>query len=99
MTDPGAVTVTPEPGAPESAPVLVVEHAEKRFGAVHALDDVGIELFPGEVHALVGENGAGKSTLVKLMAGVYRPDGGRILLDGQEVLFGGTAQSQAAGIE
>jgi rhamnose transport system ATP-binding protein len=88
-----------EPGADAPAPVLVVEHAEKRFGAVHALDDGSIELLPGEVHGLVGENGAGKSTLVKLMAGVYRPDGGRILLDGDEVLFANTHQSQSAGIE
>jgi rhamnose transport system ATP-binding protein len=80
------------------APVLVVEHAEKRFGAVHALDDGRIELYAGEAHALVGENGAGKSTLVKLLAGVYRPDGGRILLNGEEAIFDNTAQSQAAGI-
>ena len=48
----------------------------KRFGATRALDGAGIALFPGEVHALVGENGAGKSTLIKVMTGIYQPDDG-----------------------
>src|SRR4051812_26171877 len=79
-------------------PMLVLEHADKSFGAVHALEDAHIELYPGEAHALVGENGAGKSTLVKILAGVHRPDRGRLLLDGEEVIFDGAKQSQAAGI-
>src|SRR5436190_1093121 len=80
------------------APVLTLEHAEKSFGAVHALEDGDIELFGGEVHGLVGENGAGKSTLVKILAGVHRPDGGRLVLDREEAIFDNTKQSQAAGI-
>src|SRR3954467_11541437 len=85
---------------PETAvePVLVLEHADKSFGAVHALEDAHIEPPRGEAHALVGENGAGKSTLVKILAGVYRPDSGRVLLDGVEVVFDTTPQSHAAGI-
>src|SRR4051794_22211847 len=79
-------------------PMLVLEHADKSFGAVHALEDAHIELYPGEAHALVGENGAGKSTLVKILAGVHRPERGRLLLDGEEVIFDGAKQSQAAGI-
>jgi rhamnose transport system ATP-binding protein len=79
-------------------PILTLEHAEKRFGAVHALEDGDIELYPGEVHGLVGENGAGKSTLVKILAGVHRPDAGRLLLDGEEAIFDSAKQSQAAGI-
>ena len=54
-------------------------HAAKSFGAVQALIDGSIELYPGEAHALVGENGAGKSTLVKILAGVHQPDAGSLL--------------------
>jgi len=82
----------------DPAPVISLEHAEKHFGAVHALADGDIELFGGEVHGLVGENGAGKSTLVKILAGVHRPDSGRLLLDGEEAIFDNAKQSQAAGI-
>src|SRR5919198_2950483 len=82
----------------EQTPILSLEHAEKSFGAVHALVDGDIALFPGEVHGLVGENGAGKSTLVKILAGVHRPDAGRLVLDGEEAIFEGAKQSQAAGI-
>jgi rhamnose transport system ATP-binding protein len=83
-------------GPPE--PLLVLEHASKSFGAVHALEDGHIELLAGEAHGLVGENGAGKSTLVKILAGVHRPESGRLLLDGEEAIFDNTKQSQSAGI-
>jgi len=79
-------------------PLLSLEHAQKSFGAVHALEDGDIELFGGEVHGLVGENGAGKSTLVKILAGVHRPESGRLLLDGKEAIFDTAKQSQSAGI-
>ena len=79
-------------------PLLVLEHAQKSFGAVRALEDGQIELFRGEVHGLVGENGAGKSTLVKILAGVHRPESGRLLLDGEEAIFDNAKQSQKAGI-
>ena len=81
-----------------SGPVLVLRHAAKSFGAVHALIDGSIELYPGEVHGLVGENGAGKSTLVKILAGVYQPDAGTLDADGREVTLHGPAMARAAGI-
>jgi rhamnose transport system ATP-binding protein len=83
---------------PEPIPVISLEHASKSFGAVHALEDGDIQLYAGEVHGLVGENGAGKSTLVKILAGVHRPDGGRLLIDGAEAIFDNAKQSQDAGI-
>jgi rhamnose transport system ATP-binding protein len=79
-------------------PVLSLEHARKSFGAVRALEDGEIDLFGGEVHGLVGENGAGKSTLVKILAGVHRPDAGRLIVDGEEAIFDNAKQSQSTGI-
>jgi rhamnose transport system ATP-binding protein len=89
------------PGAVGSGPegaILVLRHAVKSFGAVQALVDGSIELYSGEAHALVGENGAGKSTLVKILAGVYQPDAGALLVDGREVTLHGPAAARAAGI-
>ena len=78
--------------------ILELQHATKSFGAVHALQDGDIALHGGEVHGLVGENGAGKSTLVKILAGVHRPDAGRLVIHGEEAIFENAKQSQAAGI-
>src|SRR5918998_4445073 len=80
------------------SPILEVRRVTKRFPGVLALDDVSVELQPGEVHALVGENGAGKSTLIKVITGVYRPDEGQVLFNGEEVSFADPRESQAAGI-
>jgi rhamnose transport system ATP-binding protein len=80
------------------SPLLSLQHAGKTFGAIHALEDVSIDLYAGEAHALVGENGAGKSTLVKLFAGVHSSDTGRLLIDGAEVALGGPADARDAGI-
>ena len=55
---------------------LSIEGVSKAFPGVQALDHVSLELRPGEIHALMGENGAGKSTLIKIITGLYRPDGG-----------------------
>jgi ribose transport system ATP-binding protein len=78
--------------------MLTAEKLVKTFPGVRALDNATLTLRPGSVHALLGENGAGKSTLVKLLTGVYQPDGGRILLDGAEQHFGGPIDAQRAGI-
>ena len=77
---------------------LELDRATKSFGSVHALVDGSILLRGGEVHALLGENGAGKSTLVKILAGVYQPDGGELRIDGEPTVLAGTAASRSAGI-
>jgi rhamnose transport system ATP-binding protein len=82
----------------EQQPILSLEHASKAFGAIHALEDVSIDLYAGEVHALVGENGAGKSTLVKILGGVHLPDAGSLRIDGGEVVLQGPGASRDAGI-
>jgi D-xylose transport system ATP-binding protein len=78
--------------------VLSLTGVNKRFGAVQALTDVRLDVAPGEVVALVGDNGAGKSTLVKIIAGVYQPDGGEIHFAGRTVSVGGPSEAQALGI-
>jgi rhamnose transport system ATP-binding protein len=77
---------------------LAIEGVSKSFGAVAAVRDVSFDLVPGEVHALVGENGAGKSTIVKMLAGIHRPDAGRLVLAGEELALGSPADALAAGI-
>jgi len=62
---------------------LEVRHISKRFGGVQALQDVSITIERGEIHCLAGENGSGKSTLIKIIAGVYTPDAGEVIIDGQ----------------
>jgi rhamnose transport system ATP-binding protein len=79
-------------------PVLEMRGISKRFGATVALDDVGLALRAGEVHALVGENGAGKSTLIKVMTGIHAPDAGSIVVDGDEVTLRSAADAQRRGI-
>jgi rhamnose transport system ATP-binding protein len=82
----------------EQQPVLSLQHASKSFGAIHALEDVAIDLRAGEVHALVGENGAGKSTLVKILGGVHLPDSGSLRIGGQDVVLQGPAAARDAGV-
>ncbi|KAA2252276.1 sugar ABC transporter ATP-binding protein [Solihabitans fulvus] len=70
----------------------------KEFAGVVALDDVDFRLFPGEVHALMGENGAGKSTLIKVLTGVHGVDAGTVLFAGEPVSFAGPAAAQRGGV-
>ncbi|MER6788276.1 sugar ABC transporter ATP-binding protein [Streptomyces sp. NPDC000658] len=82
----------------EPRPVLEMAGIVKEFPGVRALSDVDFRLFPGEIHALMGENGAGKSTLIKVLTGVYSLDGGTITLDGRSVRITSPLQAQQAGI-
>src|SRR5687768_7704168 len=70
----------------------------KRFPGVVALDAVTFDIAAGSCHALCGENGAGKSTLGKLLAGIYTPDGGQLVVEGQPVRFTAPTQALAAGV-
>ncbi|GGG70677.1 sugar ABC transporter ATP-binding protein [Paenibacillus radicis (ex Gao et al. 2016)] len=79
-------------------PVLTMEGISKEFPGVKALSNVGFELYPGEVHALMGENGAGKSTLMKVLSGVYSPTQGKIRLKDQEVTFRNPLDAQRQGV-
>ncbi len=79
-------------------PVLQVRGVHKAFGGVQALQGVDLDLYAGEVHALLGENGAGKSTLIRIITGVHPPDTGTILLDGRPVTIRSPLEAQAYGI-
>jgi fructose transport system ATP-binding protein len=80
-------------------PVLEARKIVKTFGRVVGLDGVDLQLFPGEVLAIIGDNGAGKSTLIKCLTGALTPDAGEILLDGQPVVFKRPQDAREAGIE
>ncbi|MFH5774304.1 sugar ABC transporter ATP-binding protein [Paracoccus sp. NGMCC 1.201697] len=90
----------PSPGAADGAapPVLSLRGIVKTFPGVRALGGVQLDLFPGQVTALVGENGAGKSTIVKILTGIYQPDEGQILVDGAEVHFPTAEAAGRAGV-
>ena len=81
-----------------AAPLLEVRDIEKTFPGVRALSGVSFEVRAGEVHALLGENGAGKSTLIKIISGVYEPDGGSILIGGRETRFTSPEDAKRAGV-
>lgn len=81
-----------------SDPVLVLKNICKEFPGVRALNNVSLELYPGEVHALLGENGAGKSTLMKIISGIVEPDSGEMYLNGKRVRFKNPKEAMEAGI-
>ena len=79
-------------------PLLEVLSLTKHFGEVKANTDVSLEVWPGEVHAIVGENGAGKSTLLKMIYGVYHPDSGQLAVDGKEAVVSSPGDARRLGI-
>ena len=79
-------------------PLLRMTLIGKRFPGVQALDNVGLEVLPGEIHALLGENGAGKSTLLKILSGAQQPDSGTIEFRGQRVTMVSPHDAQRRGI-
>mgnify|MGYP002682851963 CR=1 FL=1 len=87
-----------EQATSENREIIRVEHLSKRFGGVNALSDVSLSIDRGEIHALVGENGAGKSTLMKILAGIYQPDSGTVLIEGQEAQISSPLAARRYGI-
>jgi branched-chain amino acid transport system ATP-binding protein len=79
-------------------PLLEVDGLAKRFGGLQATDDLSFTVTPGTVHAVIGPNGAGKTTLLNLLTGIYRPDKGRVVLDGRDLTGLPTHRWAAAGL-
>jgi ribose transport system ATP-binding protein len=79
-------------------PLITLQNVSKTFGQVTVIQDVTVNVYPGKVQVLLGENGAGKSTLIKMVAGVYQPDGGQILVDGAVTTLPTTRAAEEHGI-
>jgi len=82
-----------------SEPIISLRNINKSFGAVHVLRGVDLDIYPGQVTALVGDNGAGKSTLIKCIAGIYTPESGEYHFEGKPVTVNGPRDATALGIE
>ncbi len=82
-----------------AAPVISLRGITKSFGGVHAIRGIDLDIYPGEVLALVGDNGAGKSTLIKVISGAYTPDDGQVLIDGVPVRIASPADAKRHHIE
>ena len=91
-------TRTAPPILPDVSPMVSMDMITKTFPGVKALDEVKLDLYPGQVTALVGENGAGKSTTVKILTGIYQPNGGTIRIDGEPISFSSPNDAARAGI-
>ncbi|MGO4128431.1 sugar ABC transporter ATP-binding protein [Inquilinus sp. YAF38] len=84
--------------SPAPGPVLSIQSLGKTFGTVAVLQEIGFDLLPGEVHAVIGENGAGKSTLMKILAGHLAPTAGSISMNGAPIRFAGPVDAERHGI-
>ena len=92
-------TATPHAPSATGVPLVQMRNINVAFGGVHAVRDVTIDLYPGEVVGLVGGNGAGKSTLTKVLSGAQRPDSGEILINGEPHDISNPRVAKAVGIE
>jgi ribose transport system ATP-binding protein len=88
----------PTPAGCGTAPMMQVEGLSKSFGKIEVLNDIGLQIVPGEVHAVIGENGAGKSTLMKILSGHLAPSKGTLRIDGAPVFFTGPVDAEHRGI-
>ena len=93
-------TTIPSPTSmPSGAPFLQIRGLCKRFGSIQALQNVDLDIYPGEVLGLLGDNGAGKSTLIKSVSGVFTPSAGTILCEGKPVAISSPGVARSLGIE
>ena len=97
-SDSPATAAAPDGSSSNGAPLLALRGVTKRFGPVQALTRINPEIPPGQVTALTGDNGAGKSVTIKTIAGLWQPDEGQILWEGQPVRFHGPRDAEALGI-
>jgi D-xylose transport system ATP-binding protein len=82
-----------------TTPLVEMRNMSISFGGIHAVDDVTVDLYPGEVVGLLGHNGAGKSTLIKMLSGAYQGDAGQIFIDGKKVTITNPRDARAHNIE
>jgi simple sugar transport system ATP-binding protein len=87
-----------EAAAVADSPLIEVRDVAKYFGSVNALQGISLKVYPGEVTCVLGDNGAGKSTLIKILSGVFQPDEGEFLIDGQPVALAGPREAREHGI-
>jgi fructose transport system ATP-binding protein len=99
MDPQGVGMSTPPPASRSAEPVLQARGLVKRYGRVTALDHADLDLYPGEILAVIGDNGAGKSSLIRALSGALVPNEGEVRLDGHPVSFTSPLDAKAAGIE
>ncbi|MHA1129114.1 MAG: ATP-binding cassette domain-containing protein, partial [Alphaproteobacteria bacterium] len=83
----------------KQTPLVEMKNIELAFGGIKAVDNVSIELFPGEVVGLLGHNGAGKSTLIKVLSGAYKADAGEIFVNGERATINNPRDARKYNIE